>query len=215
MIITISGHPGSGKGTVGKLLAKKLRYKYYSIGAMRREMARELGMTLQEFNVLGERKAFTDKEIDAWQAKLGRMQDNIIIEGRTSFYFIPHSVKLFFAVDLDEAARRIFHDTAHTRLFEASKRYTTPQQLKHGLRHRIASDTRRYKKYYGLNIFQKKHYDLWIDTTDQTPEQTLKQIIQFLAKISKEKSFGDKVGRNSRVINKRVAKKLLPKTKRK
>lgn len=182
MIITISGTPGSGKGTVGKLLAKKLHYRYYSIGDMRRAMAIERGMTLQEFNVLGERQAFTDHEVDAWQAKLGRTKDNLIVEGRTSFHFIPHSVKLFLKADLLEAARRIFHDPAHVRRFEASQRYRTPQQLAHGLRHRIASDNRRYKKYYGLNIFLPRHYDLTIDTTNHTPEQTLRQILLFLAK---------------------------------
>lgn len=184
MIITISGTPGSGKGTVGKLLAKKLGYRYYSIGGIRRAMAIERGMTLQEFNVLGEQKAFTDRDIDAWQKKLGQTKDNLIVEGRTSFHFIPHSVKLFLKADIQVAAKRIFKDTAHVRQFEASHRYSSPTELAHGLRHRIASDNRRYKKYYGLNIFLPKHYDVVIDTTKLTPNTTLRKIIKVLAKIS-------------------------------
>ena len=35
MIITISGLPGSGKSTIGKMLAKKLGYKFYSMGDLR------------------------------------------------------------------------------------------------------------------------------------------------------------------------------------
>ncbi len=181
MIITISGTPGSGKGTVGKMLAKKLKYRYYSIGGMRREMAIERGMTLQEFNVLGESKAFTDRDIDSWQEKLGQRADNLVVEGRTSFHFIPRSVKIFLKADLSEAARRIFHDKAHVRLFEASHHYHTVKELEHGLRGRMASDTRRYRKYYKLNIYLPKHYHLVIDTTKHTPQGTLKQIMNFLA----------------------------------
>ncbi len=191
MIITISGTPGSGKGTVGRLLAKKLGYRYYSIGEMRRAMAIERGMTLQALNVLGEKQPFTDRQVDAWQKKLGRTKDNLVVEGRTSFYFIPHSVKLFLTADLDEAARRIFYDRAHVRRFEASHRYETPKQLVHGLRHRIASDNRRYKKYYGLNIFLLRHYDLVINTTKQRPQDTLREILSFLANPVRGKRVGN------------------------
>lgn len=200
MIITISGTPGSGKGTVGKMLAKKLKYKYYSIGHMRRAMAIERGMTLQEFNLLGEKQPFTDRDIDEWQKKLGRTRDNLVVEGRTSFHFIPHSVKLFFRTDINEAARRIFHDKAHVRQFEASNKYTNPQQLAHGLRHRIASDTRRYKKYYRLDIFDRKHYDLVINTTTQTPKQTFNKIIKYLANISQNNVTVGRVGTKNKVV---------------
>lgn len=199
MIITISGTPGSGKSTVGKFLAKKLGYRYYSIGAMRRAMAKERGMTLQEFNVLGEKHAFTDLDIDRWQAKLGNEHDNLVVEGRTSFYFIPHSVKIFLEVDLAEAARRIFHDTAHVRRFEASYHYHTVKELEHGLRGRIASDRRRYRKYYGLNIFLPKHYDLVINTTKQRPAVTLKVVLGFLARHKDEFSRRTKAGTTMKI----------------
>lgn len=214
MIITITGMPGSGKSTVGKLLARKLRYRYYSIGAIRRAMAKERGMTLQEFNVFGEKHGFTDRQVDAWQQKLGRTKDNLVVEGRTSFYFIPRSVKVFLDADLMIAARRIFHDRAHSRRFEASKSYTTVQQLAHGLRHRIASDTRRYRKYYRLNIFAKNHYDLVIDTTKQTPKQTEKTILDYLANLSEKKSIGGKVGVKAGKTSGKV-KKSVKKTYRK
>lgn len=144
-------------------------------------MAKERGMTLQEYNVLGETKAFTDIDIDRWQRRLGRERDNLVVEGRTSFHFIPHSMKVFLKVNLTEAARRIFHDPSHARRFEASHHYHTVKELEHGLRGRMASDTRRYRKYYRLDIFQLKHYDLVINSTSKTPQQTLVTIIKYLA----------------------------------
>ncbi len=222
MIITISGTPGSGKSTVGKLLAKKLGYKYYSIGAMRRAMAKERGMTLQEFNVLGEKHSFTDVDIDRWQTKLGRERDNLVVEGRTSFHFIPHSVKIFLKVDLTEAARRIFHDPAHVRRFEASHHYQTVKELEHGLRGRMASDARRYKKYYGLNFYLAKHYDIVLDTTKKLPPTTLKTILTYTrknkAKISRRErtgitpKFSTVFGSKKKVVRN---KKILAKIKRK
>ena len=202
MIITISGHPGSGKSTVGKLLAKKLRYRYYSIGAMRRAMAKERGLTLQEFNVLGERQAFTDREVDQWQSRLGREKDKLVVEGRTSFHFIPHSVKILFVVDLRSAAKRIMNDPAHVRRFEASHHYETVKDLVHGLRQRMASDSRRYRKYYRLDIFDRRHYDLVVNTTRTAPRETLANIIKYLAKVKEKKPKVYSMGRKRIVIHK-------------
>jgi predicted cytidylate kinase len=210
MIITISGTPGSGKGTVGKLLAKKLHLRYYSIGGMRRQMAMERGLTLQEFNVLGEKKAFTDKQVDDWQKKLGRTKDNIIVEGRTSFFFIPHSIKLFLRADLNIAAKRIFKDTAHVRQFEASHRYESSRALAHGLRHRIASDSRRYKKYYGLDIFLRRHYDLVVDTSHMNPAQVVNKIVTFVSIKEKIAAQGEK--KHNRLLI--SSKKTVIKTKK-
>ena len=60
MIITISGKPGSGKSTIAKILAEKLKLKHYSAGDFRREKAKKLCLSLEEFNKLGEKKDFTD-----------------------------------------------------------------------------------------------------------------------------------------------------------
>lgn len=200
MIITISGYPGSGKTTVGKMLAKKIRGPYYSIGAIRRHMAREQGLTLAEFNLLGEKNAATDREVDMWQAKRGRELKTAVFEGRTAFHFVPHSVKLFFEVTLPVAAKRIKRDTAAHRRFEAN--WTDLQSIERALKVRMASDTKRYKKYYQLDIFDRRHYDLVINTTRQTPEQTLGVILQYLAKVKQETKNGDKVGRKAGVIHK-------------
>ena len=60
MIITLSGMPGSGKSTVAKILSKKLRMSRYYMGGIRREMARKMGLTIDELNKLGERDPSSD-----------------------------------------------------------------------------------------------------------------------------------------------------------
>ena len=49
MIIAISGKAGSGKSTVAKLLASKLRLRHYSIGDLMREMAKEKERQMLEY----------------------------------------------------------------------------------------------------------------------------------------------------------------------
>jgi predicted cytidylate kinase len=191
MRITISGMPGSGKTTVAKILSEKLRLKHYYMGAIRRDIARQKGMTLNELNRLGESDPGSDKVVDDYLVKLGRTEDNFIAEGRTASYFIPDSVKVFIAVDVRVGAERIIKDAV-----EKGKAAERNEQLADSvdeqaklLQERIASDRLRYRKYYNIDIFDREMYDLWIDSTDMAPEQVVDQIMMFIAAQQKKKKL--------------------------
>jgi len=175
-LITISGLPGSGKTTIAKLLAKHYHIPYVSIGGLRRVMAKERGMTLEEFNVLGEKEGFTDRDVDAWQAKEAKKLGRGVFEGRMSFHFIPQSYKIFLGVDNLTAAKRIWADPKSIRRFEGS--FRTVRQLEASLRKRVTSDTKRYRRYYRMNIFDHAHYDLVLDTARAKPLAIVKKIIR-------------------------------------
>ena len=110
MIISISGDPGSGKSTIAKMLSEKLGMKRYYMGGILREQAKKRNMTLEDYYALGESDETIDKNLDNYQKKLGETEDNFIIEGRTSFYFIPHSLKIYIAVDEKVGAERIWKE---------------------------------------------------------------------------------------------------------
>lgn len=182
MIISISGVPGSGKTSAAKLLAKKLGMNFYSMGGLRGKMALERGMTIAELNTLGEQGAFTDTTVDDYQRELGKKEDNFVIEGRLSWYFIPHSFKVLLICDPHEAARRIFESrkiTHHERPDEPD--YQTIEEAGLSRDERVQSDLIRYQKYYGVDYRDPSHYDVVINTThNQGPEQTTEQILQAL-----------------------------------
>ncbi|MDO8505621.1 MAG: cytidylate kinase family protein [bacterium] len=172
MIITISGLPGSGKSTIGKMLADHFGYKRYSIGDLRGKMAMDRGMTIEELNELGEKEAWTDKEADEYQIELAKKEDNFVIDGRVSYYFIPQSFKIFLDVNLDEAARRVFSNPRPD-----EKPVDTIEELKRAMAARLESDARRYKQYYGITYPDKRAFDIVIDTSNLSPEQILDRII--------------------------------------
>jgi cytidylate kinase len=179
MIITISGMAGAGKGTVGRMLAERLHYNYYSMGDLRRKMALDRGMTIEEFNKLGEKESFTDVDADNYQKELATKEDNFIMEGRLSYHFIHDSLKIFLYVDAGVAAARIYNDKSPNRLNQKNVK-NLDEQLKLTVE-RNASDKLRYKKYYGIKDFtDKKNFDVYIDTTHLTPEQVIDRILKHM-----------------------------------
>lgn len=173
MIITISGFPGAGKTSVGKELAEKLNYTFYSMGDLRGELAIKKGLTIDQLNKLGETQSWTDKDIDNYQKELGKTQDNLIFEGRLSFHFIPNSLKILLKVNPRVGAERIFNDP---RPDEEEKQ--SVEQVQKQLEKRIKSDKERYQKYYQIDCYNEEQYDLIIDTTNLPIQQIVEDIFK-------------------------------------
>ena len=181
MIITISGALGSGKTTVGKLLAKKLGYEYYSMGNVMGDMAKERGITLDEFGKICEKDRNMDKEIDAHQILIGKTKNNFVMDSRLAFHFIPQSVKVCLMADEDIRVHRTWYDKTNDRSDE--KKVGTIEDKKQTMRERRESEKVRYKKFYGIEDFtDSKHYDLIIDTSHITIEQVVNTILEYIKK---------------------------------
>lgn len=175
MIITISGALGSGKSTVAKLVAQKLNLKHYSTGDFMREIAIKRGLTLLELGKLAEKDSSVDKELDERQIRLGKEEDNFIIDARLGWHFIPNSIKVFLNVADEEAARRVFAER------RADEKYNTTLDVTlNNIKRRKESETNRYRQYYGVNYFDLKNYDLVVDTTKLTAEKVADKLIGFV-----------------------------------
>lgn len=178
MIISVSGTVGSGKTTVSKEIAKRLHYDYYSMGDLRRKMALERGMDIHDLNKLGEKEAFTDREVDDYQSELGKKKDNFVIDARLAYHFIPHSEKVFLMADIRTRAKRIWDE--ERKVEERAESYSNLDEVVQKIKEREKSDTRRYKKYYGIRWDDKKLFDIIIDTTRLSIEEVVNEVMKEL-----------------------------------
>jgi len=172
--------PGSGKTTVAKILAEKLNLKRYSMGDLRGKMALERGLTIDELNKLGETEAFTDHDADEYQKKLGEQEDNFVIDGWLSWYFIPKSIKIFMSVDWDEAGRRVFEASKDDPTRADEPKYSSPEEATETIRARADQSNMRYEKYYKIRFDDQSNFDLVIDTTTTPAKQVAEKILDFV-----------------------------------
>jgi len=177
MIISFGGSIGSGKSGVARRIAEKLGWPYYDMGDIRRKLAAERGMTLEEFNTLGETDPKTDTDVDEYQVKLGKENDNFVITGRTSWHFIPHSLKLFLKVDPRIGAERVFRSLSGRN--EADGLDSVDDVLAANQR-RVESDRLRYKKYFNIDVYDESHYDVVIDTSAITQDEAFAKVCAIL-----------------------------------
>lgn len=177
MIISIAGAEGAGKSTIAKMLSAELGWPRYYIGGIRREKARERGLTLAEYNKLGESDPSTDLEVDEYQKKLGETQDNFIIEGRTSWHFIPQSFKIFLGVKIDEAAKRIFAALQENQERNEDSGMNSLADVLESLKKRRESDKKRYQQYFKIDVFDLSHFDYVLDTTNLTVEEVFGRVL--------------------------------------
>lgn len=171
-VICITGELGSGKSTVGKLLAEKLEYGYYSTGAVFREIADKLGVTVYELNRMAENDESIDKKIDSKLAQMGHTCDEIVVDSRMAWFFIEDSFKVRLTAALDESARRVIKEGR-----KGCESYQNIQEAEEGLRERRNAEIARYKEKYAADLTKDDNYHLVIDTTYITPEECVKKII--------------------------------------
>jgi CMP/dCMP kinase len=179
MIITISGTAGSGKSTVAKLVAKKLGYKHYSLGDLQRTLAKQKGISLRELGELEKHDDSFDRKLDEMQRELGKKEDNFVIDGRLSFHFIPHSVKIFVTADESVRAARINKD-----LQAGNRTEEQTQQIVKSMAERKQQELDRWVTYYDVNPYDTTQYDFLLDSSSLSPEEMADEVMMFIAKLS-------------------------------
>ncbi len=179
MKITLAGTPGSGKSTVSRYLEKRFKLKRYNMGEVRRRMAAERGMTLAELNRLGEKESWTDEQADEYQRTLAKEED-FVMDSRLGWFFIPDSIKIFLRVDERIGAKRIFLEQRGKERGE--KKWESIGEVERANGERMKSDIKRYKKLYDVNPYNIGNYDIILDTSDMTMEETQKAVERAILK---------------------------------
>lgn len=182
--ISITGDLGSGKSTVCNLIKEKYGYTVYSTGVIQRSLAEKYGMTTLQFNKYMESHPEVDEEIDTALTQIGKQNNNIILDSRLAWHFVPDSFKVYLTVEIDTAADRIME--AQRGCVES---YSSHEDAKVKILQRKASENHRYFTKYGVDCSNLSNYDIVIDTTHASPAEIADSIISQLKLRSKGKEI--------------------------
>ena len=160
LVVAIDGKSGAGKGTLGKALAEHLGVEHYSAGDFFRQIAEEKGLTVQQLSEKAEKE--TDLEVDRRTLKKG-LSESCVIDSRIACRVLGEhaDLKIRLKADLEERARRIA--SRDNREFE--KALKTVEK-------RDSDNRRRYRDYYGVDTTDLSIYDVVIDNTELSIEET-------------------------------------------
>jgi cytidylate kinase len=170
-IISITGDLGSGKSTVSAILCKCLKFDYIYTGEIQRRIADSYNMTTTELNKYSETHPEIDAEIDSTFKSLTN-SENLIVDSRLAWFFIPNSFKVFLKTNLIISSDRISSDTKRK-----SENYTSKEDAAQNIISRKASENKRYSELYGANCSDLSNFNLIIDTSFITPEKVAEIII--------------------------------------
>jgi len=175
--ISITGDLGSGKSTVCRYLKDKYGLNVYSMGQIQRSLAQKYNMDVLAFNKYMETHPEIDEEIDTELVKIGQRDENMVLDSRMAWHFVPDSFKVYLTVELDEAARRIMNDQRGK-----VECYACIDDARRCLMERKQSEKLRYAAKYGVDCSNLDNYDLVIDATSISPEQVADKIMEAASK---------------------------------
>lgn len=168
MIITITGKPCSGKGTLSKEFCKLYNFEYMCTGDMFRTYAKKIGYdNVLEFQEQSSLVKKADEYVDSQIVKIGKTKSNknIVIDSRLAWHFIPTSFKVFVDVDIETAGKRLIEANRDT------EKTTSLKNAMKQLKSRWTIENQRYLELYGTNNLDLTNYDLVIDSSNKTPKE--------------------------------------------
>ncbi|MFW9999419.1 MAG: (d)CMP kinase [Candidatus Hodarchaeota archaeon] len=177
MIITISGLHGTGKSTIGKLIAENLGIQFYSTGQAFRDLAKEMNMTLEEFTKYVEKNPNIDRKLDDKINEIAQ-RGNVIIDGQLSGYLLKSKAnfKILLLCPLEIRVKRM-----------AERDNTNYEKKLKETKLREKSELERFKNLYGFDLSDQKNlniiYDLIINTENLTVEEIAEKILNTLEKL--------------------------------
>ncbi|MCI0503162.1 cytidylate kinase family protein [Candidatus Micrarchaeota archaeon] len=173
MIIAISGLTGSGKNTLGELLAKKLGYRL--VCPTFKDLALIEGVPLMEFQERAKNDPDIDRKFDA-ALKEQAAAGNCVVTTWLGAWMVDADVRIKVKVADDIRAGRI------------AKRdgMTVTEAMQH-IRARDGQNRSRYMKLYGIDIDDEKIFNAILDGGKNSPQKLLEMSLAVI-KAKKGKS---------------------------
>jgi cytidylate kinase len=171
---SISGLSAVGTSATMSGLREKLPdfYRFISGGAIMREKATELGMTIEEFCVFNKenlRKGY-DRECDKKLADFCK-QDYLVGESRLFPLWSPRAFKVRLICPENVASKRRFLD------LKKKNPDVTLEEVTQMIRERNRDDAERYNKLYPGWDWGDRDFDLVVDTSIFNIEEVVERIL--------------------------------------
>ncbi len=173
LVIAVSGLPGSGKSTLAKRLASNLGLRYVSSGMLFRNMAKEKGMSLEEFTMLAEKDHSVDRAIDS-RAVAEAMRGCVVLDGHIAAWVAKQYSHLTIYLQAPEEVRA-------TRI--ASRDGKDIGEALKEVRLRDTSEAKRFREIYGIDVKDLEHLDLVINTAKFDAEVTYRIALEAVTHI--------------------------------
>jgi len=155
MLVTVSGPPGGGKSTLASRLAEELGLEHVSGGDIFRDLAAERDMTPLEFNRLAEEDDQIDRDLDRRLRETAVRGEDLVLESRLAGWLAGEhaDLRLWLDAPLEVRAERI-----------AEREGISAAEARTDTADREASEARRYREYYRIDIEDLSIYDLTLNT---------------------------------------------------
>jgi cytidylate kinase len=173
LVVTVSGRPGSGKTTLAKLISNKLGLKYLSSGGLFRRFAEERGVSLIDMSKIAEGDYSIDRMVDE-TIRNEAMKGGVVVDGHISAWILKDiaHIKILVIAPLDVRVDRIARRDSLT--------FNDALELIKALE---ASEDRRFKAIYGIDLNDYTVFDLIINTSTFTPEECSDIVLEAINKI--------------------------------
>lgn len=170
-LIILSGKAGSGKTTVGRLLASSLDYEFVSMGNFSRNHARvHHDMDINQFQDYCKAHPEIDAQLDDWFVKdiadRATAGQGLVVDYRLGVHFFPKARSFFLEVSEAVAACRVA-----TRKDETGETIEARNQK---MRHRLLAA-------YGFDFTDLARYDLTVSTDTLKEAEVVETILAYLS----------------------------------
>jgi cytidylate kinase len=153
-VITIGGLHGTGKSSVADKISKLFDLRRVSAGGIFRQLAKERGVTLEEFSRIAEDDETIDRELDA-RIKSEAEKGNAMLDGQLAAVMAgDHAdIKILLTASLRTRVKRI-----------AARDDVSYEDALHETETREMIERARYKEFYNYDVADLSIYDLVINT---------------------------------------------------
>ncbi len=167
--ITVTGDPGSGKSTFAHAVAHRTGFRLITTGNMFRALAAKKGISVTQLNEMAESQQDIDRQVDDYLRGLNDAREDLVLDSRMAWHFVRHALKIRLTVRPEIAVQRIFND----RDTKWREKFPDLETAMDEVTRRRTSEIQRYRSLYGVDIGSDANFDLVIDTSDRTREETM------------------------------------------